>query len=121
MVCVSIQRQHNLPGQSKDIVCQENMRDIIGAFGIALLANIAVLVVAASTFHNVGLVILTLQDAHALMEQVTFVLSFVINCNISNVITTPACIFTCIIYFRRFVVCFLVAYLSEWLWSWYRF
>jgi hypothetical protein len=58
------------------------MRDIIGAFGIALLANVAVLVVAASTFHNVGLVILTLQDAHALMEQVTFVFSFVISCKI---------------------------------------
>ncbi|KAG0574032.1 hypothetical protein KC19_VG229100 [Ceratodon purpureus] len=65
-----LQRQHNLPGQSKDIVCQENMRDVIGAFGIALLANVAVLVVAASTFHNVGLVILNLQDAHALMEQI---------------------------------------------------
>ncbi|KAG0597001.1 hypothetical protein M758_UG303000 [Ceratodon purpureus] len=65
-----LQRQHNLPGQSKDIVCQNNMRDIIGAFGIALLANVAVLLVAASTFHNVGLVTSTLQDAHALMEQI---------------------------------------------------
>lgn len=52
---------------------QENMRDTIAAFGIALIANVAVLIVAASTFHNVGLVILTLQDAHALMEQVIFV------------------------------------------------
>lgn len=81
VVCLLMQRQHNLSGQSKDIICQENMRDIIGAFGIALLANIAVLVVAASTFHNVGIVILTLQDAHALMEQVAFVLSFLMSCN----------------------------------------
>lgn len=50
---------------------QENIPDTIAAFGIALVANVVVLIVAASTFHNVGLVILTLQDAHALMEQVT--------------------------------------------------
>lgn len=87
------QKQHTLAGQSKDIVVQENMRDTIAAFGIALIANVAVLVVAASTFHNVGLVILTLQDAHALMEQVYLLVSFVTSSTtlVSRIIVNPAC------------------------------
>lgn len=72
-----LQGQHKLGSKAKELVVQENMRDTIGAFAIAMLANLAVLVVAASTFHNVGLVILTLQDAYALMEQVFSFFSFV--------------------------------------------
>lgn len=64
------QRQQNVRVQSIDIVCQENLWDTARAFGLAMIANIAVLVVAATTFHNVGLVILNLQDANTLLEQV---------------------------------------------------
>lgn len=74
LICCGVsgvqQRQQNVRVQSIDIVCQENLWDTARAFGIAMIANIAVLVVAATTFHNVGLVILNLQDANTLLEQV---------------------------------------------------
>jgi Mn2+/Fe2+ NRAMP family transporter len=46
------------------------MWDAIGAFGLATLANVVLLIVSATSFYNAGLVVLTLQDAHELVEQV---------------------------------------------------
>lgn len=37
-----LQGQHKLSSKAKEIVVQENMRDTIGAFGVAMLANVAV-------------------------------------------------------------------------------
>ncbi|CAK9857323.1 unnamed protein product [Sphagnum jensenii] len=56
--------------QSVETLCEKSMWDTIGAFGFALVANAVLLIVAATSFYNTGLVVLTLQDAHALMEQV---------------------------------------------------
>ncbi|CAM6021210.1 unnamed protein product [Sphagnum balticum] len=56
--------------QSVETLCEKSMWDAIGAFGFALVANAVLLIVAATSFYNTGLVVLTLQDAHALMEQV---------------------------------------------------
>ncbi|CAM6071418.1 unnamed protein product [Sphagnum tenellum] len=56
--------------QSVETLCEKSMWDAIGAFGFALMANAVLLIVAATSFYNTGLVVLTLQDAHALMEQV---------------------------------------------------
>jgi ethylene-insensitive protein 2 len=46
------------------------MWDAIGAFGLATVAHVVLLIVSATSFYNAGLVVLTLQDAHALVEQV---------------------------------------------------
>lgn len=40
------------------------------AFGAVLVVNLAVFELSVTEFHNTGLVILTLQDAQALIEQV---------------------------------------------------
>ncbi|KAH8975941.1 hypothetical protein BDL97_01G186800 [Sphagnum fallax] len=55
---------------SVETVCENSMRETIGAFGLALVANVALLIVTATNFYNAGLVVIRLQDAHALMEQV---------------------------------------------------
>ncbi|CAK9193212.1 unnamed protein product [Sphagnum troendelagicum] len=55
---------------SVETVCENSMRETIGAFGLALVANVALLIVTATSFYNAGLVVIRLQDAHALMEQV---------------------------------------------------
>ncbi|WIA38911.1 hypothetical protein OEZ86_005064 [Tetradesmus obliquus] len=49
-------------------LCLYNFLDIAAALGLALLVNVAVLLVAAATFHQAGIVVETLQDAHDLME-----------------------------------------------------
>jgi Mn2+/Fe2+ NRAMP family transporter len=68
---VTEQRQITTDGsQSVETLCEKSMWDAIGAFGFALVANAVLLIVAATSFYNTGLVVLTLQDAHALMEQV---------------------------------------------------
>lgn len=67
-----LQRQITGGGQlSVETVCENSMRETIGAFGLALVANVALLIVTATSFYNAGLVVIRLQDAHALMEQVT--------------------------------------------------
>ncbi|KAJ7548820.1 hypothetical protein O6H91_07G028500 [Diphasiastrum complanatum] len=50
--------------------CKHNLVEISFALGAAIMVNLAVLLVAAATFHNAGLVLLTLQDAHVLMQHV---------------------------------------------------
>lgn len=51
------------------ILYDYNVVDISCALGAALFVNIAVLIVAAATFHNTGSVVTTLQGAHDVMEQ----------------------------------------------------
>eukprot|EP00879_Flechtneria_rotunda_P013472 GHRR01014066.1.p1 GENE.GHRR01014066.1~~GHRR01014066.1.p1 ORF type:complete len:1200 (+),score=508.94 GHRR01014066.1:1255-4854(+) len=51
-------------------LCLYNFLDIAAALGLALLVNVAVLLVAAATFHQAGTVVETLQDAHDLMEKI---------------------------------------------------
>eukprot|EP00198_Chlamydomonas_reinhardtii_P011456 XP_001700793.1 predicted protein [Chlamydomonas reinhardtii] len=50
-------------------LCLYNFLDIGAALGVALVINVAVLLVSAATFHSAGVVVHTLQDAHDLMEQ----------------------------------------------------
>mmetsp|Transcript_24937 Transcript_24937/g.69548 ORF Transcript_24937/g.69548 Transcript_24937/m.69548 type:complete len:890 (-) Transcript_24937:66-2735(-) len=50
-------------------LCRYNQMDISVALGIALLVNVAVMCVAAATFHSAGITVRTLQDAHDVMEQ----------------------------------------------------
>jgi ethylene-insensitive protein 2 len=64
------QRQITDGGQSVEAQCEKSMWDAIGAFGLATVANVVLLIVSATSFYNAGLVVLTLQDAHALVEQV---------------------------------------------------
>ncbi|CAM6008294.1 unnamed protein product, partial [Sphagnum balticum] len=63
-------RQITDGGQSVEAQCEKSMWDAIGAFGLATVANVVLLIVSATSFYNAGLVVLTLQDAHALVEQV---------------------------------------------------
>jgi hypothetical protein len=64
----NLQRQITGGGQlSVETLCENSMQETIGA----LVANAALLIVTATSFYNAGLVVITLQDAHALMEQVT--------------------------------------------------
>jgi manganese transport protein len=51
-------------------LCYLNFVDISCALGLALLVNVAVFLVAASTFHASGMTVSTLQDAHDLLEQI---------------------------------------------------
>lgn len=51
-------------------LCHLNFVDIACALGLALLINVAVLLVAASTFHATGVGVTTLQGAHDLLEQI---------------------------------------------------
>ncbi|KAL2652982.1 hypothetical protein R1flu_021110 [Riccia fluitans] len=55
---------------SVDTSCQYHLFDTLSSFTAVLVVNMTVLVVAVTTFHNAGLVVLTLQDAQALIEQV---------------------------------------------------
>ncbi len=64
------QRQITDGGQSVEALCEKSMWDAIGAFGLATVAHVVLLIVSATSFYNAGLVVLTLQDAHALVEQV---------------------------------------------------
>lgn len=41
-------------GQSMDVLCYYNFIDVTCALGIALLINLAVLIVSASTFFSAG-------------------------------------------------------------------
>ncbi|GLC33053.1 hypothetical protein PLESTB_000375800 [Pleodorina starrii] len=50
-------------------LCLYNFLDIFAALGVALVINVAVLLVSAATFHSAGVVVHTLQAAHDLMEQ----------------------------------------------------
>ncbi|GIL44393.1 hypothetical protein Vafri_1861, partial [Volvox africanus] len=50
-------------------LCLYNVLDIGAALGVALVVNVAVLLVSAATFHSAGVVVHTLQAAHDLMEQ----------------------------------------------------
>ncbi|CAM6043709.1 unnamed protein product, partial [Sphagnum compactum] len=63
-------RQITDGGQSVEAQCEKSMWDAVGAFGLATVANVVLLIVSATSFYNAGLVVLTLQDAHALVEQV---------------------------------------------------
>ncbi|CAK9216437.1 unnamed protein product [Sphagnum troendelagicum] len=63
-------RQITDGGQSVEAQCEKSMWDAIGAFGLATVANVVLLIVSATSFYNAGLVVLTLQDAHELVEQV---------------------------------------------------
>ncbi|KAF8064691.1 nramp2 [Scenedesmus sp. PABB004] len=51
-------------------LCLYNFLDIAAALGLALVVNVAVLLVAAATFHQAGIVVETLQAAHDLMERI---------------------------------------------------
>jgi manganese transport protein len=51
-------------------LCHLNLIDIACALGLALLINVAVLLVAAATFHATSVHVTTLQDAHDLLEQI---------------------------------------------------
>ncbi|KAL3684831.1 hypothetical protein R1sor_002853 [Riccia sorocarpa] len=55
---------------SVDTSCHYHLWDTVSSFSAVLVVNMTVLVVAVTTFHNAGLVVLTLQDAQALIEQV---------------------------------------------------
>jgi len=46
-----------------------NTLDISVALGVALVVNVAILLVSAATFHQAGIVVETLQAAHDMMEQ----------------------------------------------------
>ncbi|EFJ44658.1 hypothetical protein VOLCADRAFT_106319 [Volvox carteri f. nagariensis] len=50
-------------------LCLYNFLDIGAALGVALVINVALLLVSAATFHSAGVVVHTLQAAHDLMEQ----------------------------------------------------
>uniref|UniRef100_A0A061SL89 Manganese transport protein n=1 Tax=Tetraselmis sp. GSL018 TaxID=582737 RepID=A0A061SL89_9CHLO len=56
-------------GCSVSDLCRYNLIDISAALGIALLVNVAVMLVAAAAFNSVGITVSTLQDAHDVMEQ----------------------------------------------------
>eukprot|EP00250_Pteridium_aquilinum_P000991 c11169_g1_i1 orf=486-4829(+) len=53
-----------------DVLLHHNIIDIATGSGVTLLINLAVLSSATAAFHNCGHVVITLQDAQALMEQV---------------------------------------------------
>ncbi|KAI8473829.1 MAG: natural resistance-associated macrophage protein-domain-containing protein, partial [Monoraphidium minutum] len=45
-----------------------NALDVAAALGVALMINVAILLVSAATFHEAGIVVETLQAAHDMME-----------------------------------------------------
>eukprot|EP00210_Caulerpa_lentillifera_P003241 g3095.t1 len=49
-------------------LCRLNFIDITLALGVALMINLAVLVVSASAFHSADISVKTLQEAHDMME-----------------------------------------------------
>lgn len=53
------------------VLMHHSIVDILTGSGATLLINLAVLSAAAAAFHNSGHVVITLQDAQALMEQVS--------------------------------------------------
>ena len=48
-------------GCSVSDLCRFNQMDITAALGVALLVNVAVMLVAAATFHSAGVTVRTLQ------------------------------------------------------------
>mmetsp|Transcript_46020 Transcript_46020/g.116456 ORF Transcript_46020/g.116456 Transcript_46020/m.116456 type:complete len:872 (-) Transcript_46020:137-2752(-) len=70
LVSVQAKQMDRSSGPSLEELCRYNLIDIAAALGVALLVNVAVMLVAAATFHSAGITVNTLQDAHDVMEQI---------------------------------------------------
>ena len=60
-MCSALVTSQAQQGRSTSLLFRYNFIDISVALGIALLINVAVIVVASETFHAHGIIVLTLQ------------------------------------------------------------
>ncbi len=67
---VTGQASSSKSGPTMAQLCFYNFLDIACALGVALVVNVAVLLVSAATFHASGVTVETLQEAHDVMEKV---------------------------------------------------
>ena len=59
------ERAHSLPADARDIAMRVTRNDTALSLGVAMLINAAIMIVAAASLSGPGLIVSSLDDAHA--------------------------------------------------------